>query len=428
MSRYEILSPEQINSVRAMKNGCILCGGTGSGKSRTAIGYYYILNGGSYGYLSGDTVYKRMVQPRDLYIITTAHKRDLREWESEFPNFFLNTDMYKNLKIVVDSWNNIKKYVSVSNSFFIFDEQRVIGNGSWVKSFYSISAKNEWVLLSATPGDCWLDYIPVFVANGFYKNRTDFINKHVIWKPRVKYQAVDRYWNESVLREFRRRILVDIDSQRLTKQNHIDILCDYDSVMYKGIIRSRWDPWTNKPIQNAAVLCYDLRKCVALSEDREQQFLSILEEHQKVIVFYNYDYELELLKNLAYIPGTVVREWNGHSHEQIPDSDRWVYLVQYTAGCEGWNCITTDTIIFYSQNYSYKVMEQAAGRIDRRNTPFKNLYYYHLKSRSHIDVAISRALATKKLFNASRYANKFNFKEDIPRVQKENPELATSSS
>ena len=308
MSRYEILSPEQINSVRAMKNGCILCGGTGSGKSRTAIGYYYILNGGSYGYLSGDTVYKRMVQPRDLYIITTAHKRDLREWESEFPNFFLNTDMYKNLKIVVDSWNNIKKYVSVSNSFFIFDEQRVIGNGSWVKSFYSISAKNEWVLLSATPGDCWLDYIPVFVANGFYKNRTDFINKHVIWKPRVKYQAVDRYWNESVLREFRRRILVDIDSQRLTKQNHIDILCDYDSVMYKGIIRSRWDPWTNKPIQNAAVLCYDLRKCVALSEDREQQFLSILEEHPKVIVFYNYDYELELLKNLAYIPGTVVRE------------------------------------------------------------------------------------------------------------------------
>ena len=230
------------------------------------------------------------------------------------------------------------------------------------------------------------------------------------------------------MRELRRRILVDIDSQRLTKQNHIDILCDYDSVMYKGIIRSRWDPWTNKPIQNAAVLCYDLRKCVALSEDREQQFLSILEEHQKVIVFYNYDYELELLKNLAYIPGTVVREWNGHSHEQIPDSDRWVYLVQYTAGCEGWNCITTDTIIFYSQNYSYKVMEQAAGRIDRRNTPFKNLYYYHLKSRSHIDVAISRALATKKLFNVSRYANKFNFKEDIPRVQKENPELATSSS
>ena len=62
--------------------------------------------------------------------------------------------------------------------------------------------------------------------------------------------------------------------------------------------------------------------------------------------------------------------------------------------------------MFFSQNYSFKVMEQAAGRIDRLNTPYTNLYYYHLKTRSGIDLAISRALAEKKQFNETRYLRK----------------------
>ena len=50
-------------------------------------------------------------------------------------------------------------------------------------------------------------------------------------------------------------------------------------------------------------------------------------------------------------------------------------------------------------------MAQAAGRIDRLNSPYRDLYYYHLKSRSGIDIAISKALGQKKQFNERKFVN-----------------------
>lgn len=398
----------QEKAIEEMKNGCILCGGVGSGKSRTALAYYFRQCGGNW-----NPSYSPMTEPRDLYIITTARKRDTFEWEGEMPQFLLSTtpegSYYKNIKVVVDSWNNIKKYSNVYGAFFIFDEQRVVGNGAWVKAFYKITKKNRWILLSATPGDTWTDYIPVFVANRFYKNKTEFTNEHIVYRWVNKtYPKIDRYINTGKLIRLRNSILVDMDFERQTISHHKDVFVTYDMSKYKDIMRGRWDPYKNKPIENAAGLCYTLRKVVNTDESRVAALLEILERTPRAIIFYNFDYELELLKNIAYgdYDGveTEVAEWNGHVHQPIPKGDSWVYLVQYTAGAEGWNCITTDTIIFFSQNYSYKIMQQSAGRIDRLNTPFKELYYYHLKSRSGIDLAISKALKDKKKFNESRWA------------------------
>ena len=392
----------QLDAVNRMRNGCILCGGVGSGKSRTSLAYYYKEQGG----VLGTKNYVRMKNPKDLYIITTARKRDTLEWEGELSYFLLSTNPkvngYKN-RVIVDSWNNIQKYKNVTDSFFIFDEQRVVGSGVWVKSFLKIAKSNDWILLSATPGDTWQDYIPVFIANGFYRNRTEFCNEHIIYSRFSKFPKIDRYINTGRLIRLRDRILVDMDFKRETIAHHEDLIVQYDIPKYKETMRNRWDPYNNEPITNASGLCYILRKIVNSDESRQIALMDILESRPKVIVFYNFDYELDILKGLHYGKDVQIAEWNGHSHQPIPTSKSWVYLVQYTAGCEVWNCIKTDTIVFYSQNYSYKVMAQAAGRIDRLNTPYTDLYYYHLKSRSGIDLAISKALRDKKKFNETRW-------------------------
>ncbi|WP_288617774.1 hypothetical protein [uncultured Eubacterium sp.] len=402
----------QADAVKKMHNGCILNGGVGSGKSRTGLYYYFKEQGGSYD----GKKYVQMKHPKDLYIITTAMKRDSLEWEGELANYCISTNpkttLYKKLQVIIDSWNNIKKYADIKDAFFIFDEDKVTGTGVWVKTFLKIVKHNDWIILSATAGDTWSDYIPVFLANGFYKNRTEFGREHIVYSRFTKWPQIDRYINTNRLVRLRNRVLVDMDFKRVTVRHDEDIFVGYDIHKYKEAIKLRWDPFKNEPIEQAAGLCYVLRRIVSEDDSRIVALMEILEMTPKAIIFYNFDYEREMLLHLfcddEYI-GYEIAEWSGHAHQAIPRSDRWIYLVQYTAGCEGWNCIETDTIIFYSQNYSYKVMEQAAGRIDRMNTKFIDLYYYHLKSRSSIDTAISRAISRKKKFNEGRFVgDKFN--------------------
>lgn len=396
----------QLEAIGKMKNGCILNGGVGSGKSLTSLSYYYLQNGGSLEFLSGKDYIPMPNPPKDLYIITTARKRDTFEWEGELSHFLLSThedlNKYDN-KVIVDSWNNIQKYKDVEDAFFIFDEQRVVGSGAWVKAFLKITKKNQWILLSATPGDTWSDYIPVFIANGFYKNKTEFMREHAVFSRFSKYPKIEKYIGTGKLIRQRREILVDMKFERETVQHHYDIYVEYDNKLYKDVMKRRWDIWNDEPIINASGLCYALRKIVNSHESRSTKLLELFETHQKMIVFYNFDYELEILKSLYFGEGVIIAEWNGHKHEPTPTGNRWVYLVQYTAGAEGWNCITTDTIVFYSLNYSYKIMHQSAGRIDRLNTPYKDLHYYYLKSRSGIDLAIERALNDKRKFNESSF-------------------------
>ena len=391
----------QIDAIRKMHNGCILCGGVGSGKSRTALAYYFVLCGGNLD------PYKPMENPKDLYIITTAKKRDSMDWVLEMVPFQLSNDPNENLpyysRVVVDSWNNIKKYKDVTDSFFIFDEQRVVGYGAWTKTFLKIAKVNQWILLSATPGDKWEDYIPVFIANGFYKNKTEFEREHLVYAYPYQYKKVERYLGLKRLERLRDRVLVDMDFKRSTVSHHEDIFCNYDKKKYREVVKLRWDPFKNEPIKQVSSLCYILRRVVNEDPSRQVMLLEIFEKHQKMIIFYNFDYELDILKEVYYGKDVEIAEWNGHKHNPVPTGHSWVYLVQYTAGAEGWNCITTDTIVFYSQNYSYKIMEQACGRIDRLNTPYTDLYYYHFKSKSGIDMGINRALEQKKKFNERKF-------------------------
>lgn len=401
------LKDYQEAAIELMHDGCILCGGVGAGKSITGLAYYYILNGGVVPTEGSKNNWEQMQNMQDLYIITTAKKRDTREWEQDMLHFLLspNPDIsaYPDVKVTIDSWNNIKKYVGVTGAFFIFDEQRVVGYGTWSKSFIKIARNNSWILMTATPGDTWSDYAPVFIANGFYKNITEFRMEHIIYDPYSKYRKVNRYVGLGRLVRLRDRVLINMDYSTKAEAHHNYILCDYSNAAYKIVMKNRLH-LDGTPIENASQLCYELRKVCNTDPSRVEKLLDIYNKSiGRVIVFYNYDYELDILKGLDYGNDTVVAEWNGHKHEEVPNSNKWVYLVQYNAGAEGWNCIKTDTIIFFSATYSYKTLVQAAGRINRMNTPFKDLYYYHLRSRSPIDNAIHMALVKKKKFNENKF-------------------------
>lgn len=388
----------QLSAIDILHNGSILCGGVGSGKSRTALTYYFLKIGKGDLCINGKGSYHEMRRPKKLYIITTARKRDKEEWEDEFPPFLLDPE-----EVVVDSWNNIKKYTEIKEAFFIFDEQRVVGYGAWSKAFITIAKQNEWILLTATPGDTWMDYIPVFIANGFYKNKTDFIRQHVIYSRYSKFPKVDKYLNTGKLLKYKNQIMVNMKYKKQTTTHKETLKCTYDILLYKRIWKDRWDIYKDEPLTNISSLCYTARKCVNSDSSRLYHIRFLIEDHPKLVIFYNFDYELELLRDLGESMGIVVKEWNGHKHQDIPHSNRWLYLVNYAAGAEGWNCTETDTMVFYSLNYSYKTMVQAAGRIDRLNTPFADLYYYHLKSNAPIDQAIDKALSKKQKFNESTY-------------------------
>ena len=389
-----ILDEEQLKAVEKLKTGSVLCGGTGSGKSRTSLAYYY------YKVCDGDSNCPGVRDnPVPLVIITTAKKRDSKEWDKECSLFGLEEEDY-----IVDSWNNITKYVDIEESFFIFDEQRVVGKGTWVKSFLKIARNNDWILLSATPGDKYEDYVPLFLANGFYRNRTEFVREHIVYRFGLKYPVIDHYVNAGKMNRYIHDIIVRLPYKNTKQHLYTDVLCSYDKEAYRKLLKEQWNYDDDKPIETASELCVALRKIVNSDPDRIGQMLIIFNTHPKVIIFYSFNYELELIEKALQKAGIDYTQWNGHKHEQVPKGDKWAYLVQYNAGAEGWECTTTDTIIFYSQQYSYRIFVQSAGRIDRRNTPFDNLYYFVLFSRSSIDLKIREAINNKEDFNERHFA------------------------
>lgn len=389
-----------------MRNGCILCGGTGSGKSVVGIAYYISRM------CEGSWKTCRMRKPKNLYIITTAMKRDRMEWDTDLGRFGLSrerTGCIFPVNVVVDSWNNIHKYIKVNGAAFIFDEQRVVGSGAWAKAFQAIAKRNQWVLLSATPGDTWSDYIQVFIANGFYRNKTEFTRRHCIYSRYcTRYPKIEGYLEQGYLLSLRDRILVQMDCVRSTQRHVYDRIVPYDVAKYKDAMKRRWNPYKGTPARDISELCYVLRRISNSHPGRVAEVVKLVRDHGRCLIFYNFDYELELLESMCRKEKFTYAQWNGHVHEPLPTSSDWVYLVQYTAGSEGWNCTQCNTVIFFSQSYSYKQTEQASGRIERLDTPYKDLYYYHLRSSSKIDIAISRALLAKKEFNNKKFLANFS--------------------
>lgn len=410
------LSQHQIDALGKMHNGTVLRGGVGTGKSRVALAYFYAKECGGEIPVNGKGDWGMPRTPKDVYVITTAKKRDHLDWEGESAPLLISTRREASaggIQLKVDSWNNIQAYAEVKDAFFIFDEQRLVGSGAWVKAFLKIAKANRWIMLSATPGDNWMDFVPIFIANGFYKNRTEFIQRHVVWSRFSRFPKIERYVETRHLQKIRDRIVVDMPFERHTTRHVENVVVDYNRELYERVSKDRWHVYEDRPIRDVGELFIQMRRVVNSDLSRLAAILELLERHPRLIIFYSFDYELDILRSLKNSYPYPVAEWNGHKHEELPNGDAWIYLVQYTAGAEGWNCITTNATAFWSLQYSYKIWEQCQGRIDRLNTPYYDLHYYVLKSMASIDMAIQKSLNEKRNFNEKDYARVHQFAESL---------------
>jgi hypothetical protein len=392
--------PHQVDALQKLCNGSVLAGGVGTGKTLAALAYYV------YGVCGGSEDRSiPMTSPRGLVVITTAKKRDELDWESEALHFGIFRDKelsYGHQDFIIDSWQNLKKYVGVEGMFIIFDEQKLVGSGVWVKTFLKMVKKNEWILLSATPADTWIDYVPIFIAHGFYRNRTDFIEQHVVWTFHGKFRKIRGYFGVRRLEKFRDAVLVNMPYERHTVRHLVIEPVEYDQDVFDLVWKKRWNVYEDVPLVDVSEMYRVGRKVVNSDPYRLASVAELSKKHDRMIIFYNFNYELDMLRTLMTELDIPVAEWNGHRHEPVPGTKRWLYFVQYQAGSESWNCTSTDTIVFYSLTYSHKQFEQAQGRIDRLDTDYEDLWYYVLMSNSKVDKQIWRSLVSKKNFHEGR--------------------------
>jgi hypothetical protein len=278
------LKPHQLTALRKLSNGNILRAGVGTGKSRVAVRYYLENH-----------------PHQDVYVITTARKRDSKDWEGEFASEVVGKHADTTIAgiLTVDSWNNIDKYCDVVDAFFVFDEQRLVGTGKWVKSFLKIVKNNGWILLTATPGDTWLDYIPVFIANGFFKNRTEFKREHVVYAPHVRFPKVQRYIAEGRLIRYRNQILVDMPYPKMTTRHESTIWVPHNEKLVEEVTKSRWHLYYDRPIRDIAELYSVRRRVINSDPGRVEALRKLLKDWPRQVVFYNFDYELELLRGFT---------------------------------------------------------------------------------------------------------------------------------
>lgn len=340
-------------------------------------------------------------EPVDLYVITTPKKRDDLDWPKEAARFGISTNPEASMggiTLIVDSWNNIKKHTKVQDAFFIFDEQRAIGSGVWSKSFIAIAKRNRWVMLSATPADRWMDLVPVFIAKGFYKNKTQFVREHVVYSPYTKYPSIRMYLDIPTLKRHRDETFVIMPFKRRTKTNIVDVPVMYDREATKLLKKTEWNPYKDYPIRNHPEYVHVLRRLIYSHASRISELIKIHIKAKRLIIFYNFNYELDIMRE-GFANLTEVSEHNGHNHDPVPTGDNWVYLVQYISGSEAWECFSTNHMAFYSANPSYRATIQAMGRINRMTTTYKNLYYYRLMSESAPDKGMMKSFGNKEDFN-----------------------------
>lgn len=135
------------------------------------------------------------------------------------------------------------------------------------------------------------------------------------------------------------------------------------------------------------------------SKDKQQAFIDLINSiNDRVVVFYNFDSELDTLKTL--VKDRPIAEVNGHTNtEQIyHDNDNCVLFVQYQAGARGLNLQDGNKIIYYSLTLSSDLFEQSKKRIHRIGTKYP-CFYWILQTKDSVEESIYKSLNRQEDYN-----------------------------
>lgn len=275
------------------------------------------------------------------------------------------------------------------------------------KALYHV-AKNAsfFIGLSGTPmPNGWIDFANYSKIFGFTKGITEFKKKYCDIQTYKGFPEIVGYWRIPELEKQWRSIAKPLSRENATElpeRTFYNIKLKAPRIYFEYLVDRKNEQGVL--LDNPSKLAHALRQSLAKNKiDRLDEILSSTSDN--VVVFYNYELELQLIKEMLAKKhkDKMMFEQNGHKHE-IPPKEAWervhnsVTLAHYKSGATGVEMQYANITIYYSPTYSYAEYEQSKGRT-HRNGQTKKCIYYRFYSVGTIEKNIWECIAQKKDFS-----------------------------
>lgn len=368
--------------------------------------YIYDMDTGTGKTIMGLHHHQTYFKDKPLLIVAPASKINEGGWQrtidEHYPNIEYDTCTYNMLG---------KKWSQYKDWFVIFDECHRLKNscGVWGKAGYNLTKISAgFILLSATAiPNGWEDSINYFKMFGLAKNKTQFIRNEAITTMDYGYMEILGWKNENKLKNMWKSI-----SRHLSKDEATDLpplvfenVYFKASATYKTIKKDRI--YNDVLYDNQMKLRHGLRLNTNLKNKIEYIKDFVDSTNDNIIIFYNYDEELKLLKEnidkKTYLCNGSIKDYPKKSEwDSIKNT---VTLANYKSGSEAVEFTYANIIVYFSPTESYTEYYQSYGRC-YRNGQTKKVTAYKFITDNTIEADIYKALDSKQDFNINLWLEK----------------------
>lgn len=398
-----------------------------------------------------------------LLVFTTAKIVKSKQWERSVKDY--NQVMHTNLKIICTNYDKLVSQKSINDIYqrlrlihfqqvvLILDEVhriKLAGNGKISKRSTMILklAKQPFITtvlgLSATAfSNSYLDVAPYLVMAGYYKNKTEFLRKHIKKYDKYRQPVVtddmrritrDAFYFPEIIDAEIKSISVYVDTSQykpLVHTYHEYFKLNRDERhLYNMIAEAYRNKEYEYPIQ--ARMDQERMLAQAIPTQKDIYLIGLINMQTQgifnhlvtpILIFYQYTSVCIHLRNLLHqnFPNRQIVMINGRakvSNDVLkkPPADDAIYLVQYEAGGEGLDWQWSNISIFYESPVRYEKFVQAKGRNVRNKSQMPVVYQFELEFINTLDSERWETNRNKKDFTND--ISKRTFLKHIKKVEK----------